>query len=105
MESQPIERLLPLMGKLALIQLSIEPILLQKRIMGALLYDMPIPHNQDHIRLPDSGQTVGYNEGGSALHHGVKGFLNLDFCSGIDRGGRFVQKQHRRQTQHHPRNT
>ena len=42
------------MGKLAPIQLGVESILLQKRLMASLLHNVSVPHHQDQIRLPDS---------------------------------------------------
>ena len=90
------------MRKLASIQLRVESPLFQQLLMGPLLHDMAIPHDQDHIRFPDGRKTMGYDEGGPALHHGIKGFLYADFRSGINGRGRFIQEQHRGQTQHHP---
>ena len=91
--------------KLAVIQLCIKAICLQKGFVISLLYNLSVPHNQDHIRFPDGGQTVGNDKGGSPLHHCIKCLLDAYFRTGINRGGRLVQYQHWRKAQHHPGNT
>ena len=40
-----------------------------------------------------------------ALHHRCKGILYLQFRARINRTGGLIQNKHRRQTQHHSRNT
>lgn len=47
------------MGKLALIQLLVEALLCKKLLMGPLLDDLPVPHDQNHIRILDGGKPVG----------------------------------------------
>ena len=37
--------------------------------MIALLDDMTILHDQNHIGLPDRGQTMGNDKAGTSLHH------------------------------------
>ena len=64
------------MGKLAVIELGVETSLFQQFLMLSLLHDMAIPHDQDHICLPEGGQPVGHDKGGTALHHGVEGLLD-----------------------------
>ena len=46
--------------------------------MISLFNDVPVFHNQNHIRLLDRRETVGHNKTGAPLHHGGKGFfLNI----------------------------
>ena len=72
--------------------------------MISLLHDVPVPHDQDGVRVPDGGQPVGHNEAGAALHHLLEGLLDADLRAGVDGGGGLVQNQHGRQAQHYPGN-
>ena len=92
------------MGKLALVQLGIEAALPEKGLVVPLLNDVAVLHDEDHVRLPDGGQTVSYDEGGAALHHGIKGLLDPDLRPGIDGRRCLIQEQHGRQAQHDPGN-
>ena len=47
-----------LAGKLAVVQLGVEPAFFQKFLMASLLHDVPIAHDKDLIRLPDGGKAV-----------------------------------------------
>ena len=62
--------------------------------MAALLDDMAILHDEDHVGLFDGGEAVGYDEGGAPLHESCEGILDLEFSTGIDGGGSLVQDQH-----------
>ncbi len=87
-------------GELAVIKLRIEPALLQQLLVAALLYNVPVPHHQDYIRVPDGGKPMGYNKAGAALHHLLEGPLDVKglemgpldtaFCAGDNRGGGLV---------------
>ena len=59
--------------------------------MGALLDDVPVLHDQNHIGIANGGQPVGNDKTGSALHEVIHCLLNQNFCTGIHRGGRLVQ--------------
>ena len=78
------------MGKLTLVQLGIEAALPEKGLVVSLFNDVAILHDEDHVRLPD--------EGGAALHHGIKGLLDPDLRPGIDGRRCLIQEQHGRQT-------
>ena len=79
------------MSELALVELGVEALLPEQAFVGSLLYDMAVTHDENHIRLLDGGKTMGDDEAGSALHHGVKGLLHLPLRPGIDGGGGLVQ--------------
>ena len=72
--------------------------------MGSLSHDVAVPHHQNQVSLPDGGQPVRHDKGGSPLHHGVERLLNLQLRPGIDGGGSLIQKQHGRQAEHDPCN-
>jgi len=61
--------------------------------MGALLHDGAIVHYADAVGFADGGQAVGDDDGGSALHEGIEGFLNLFFGFGIEAGGGFIEEE------------
>ena len=52
--------------------------------MVALLDDISIFHNQDHIGFPDRRKSVCNDEACSSLHHGCKCILNLDLRTSIN---------------------
>ncbi len=68
--------------------------------MLALLHDVPIAHDQDHIRIADGGEAVRYDEAGATVHQFFHGALNEHFGTGVDRAGSFVQDQDLRVCQH-----
>ena len=53
--------------------------------MISLLDDIAILHNKDQICIFDRRKSVCNNKACSALHQVVHCFLDLHFCSGIDR--------------------
>ena len=63
--------------------------------MAAALDDPALLHDHDAVRVADRGETVGDDEGGTALHEGVQAFLYQLFGTGVDGAGGFVQNQHR----------
>ena len=73
--------------------------------MLALLDDMPVLHNEDHVRLADGREPVRHNEARPSDHHLRERVLNLELGSRINRARRFIENQHRRKRQHHARNT
>lgn len=91
-------------AKLAVIQLRIEPILCHQGFMAALLNDMSVLHDKDHIRFPDGREPVRHDKAGPPLHHAGKGRLNLDFRPGVDAAGSLIQNQHRGKAEDHAGN-
>ena len=73
--------------------------------MLTLFHNLTVPHDQNHVCLPDGGQSVGHYEAGSALHHLRKGLLHLNLCPGVNGGCGLVQYEHGRKAQHNPGNT
>ena len=55
------------MGKLALVQLGIEAALPEKGLVVSLLNDVAILHDEDHVRLPDGGQSVCHHKAGVTI--------------------------------------
>ena len=73
--------------------------------MGALLDDVAVAHDEDDICVADGRETVGDDEARAALHQGIECLLNPDLGTGIDRGGRLVENEHRRKREHDARDT
>ena len=69
------------------------------------IWDMPVLHNEDHVRLADGREPVRHNEARPSDHHLRERVLNLELGSRINRARRFIENQHRRKRQHHARNT
>ena len=59
----------PLLLKLRLIQLRIQPIQRQQIFVRAALDDLPAVHHQDQIRSQDGAQAVGDDDAGAPGHH------------------------------------
>ena len=70
--------------------------------MGALFNDMALVHHQNDVGVLDGGEPVGDDKAGAALHQRLKGPLDADFGHRVDRRGRLVENQHRRQAEHNP---
>ena len=66
--------------KLAIIERGVKSILCHQGFMVALLDDIPVLHNQDHIGVFDGGKAVGDDEAGTAAHQIIHGLLNLNLC-------------------------
>ena len=82
--------------ELALIQLCIEPFLLQQFLMLAGLQNMSVLHNQNHIRFLNGRQPVCHHKARPSLHQFLECFLDTDLCHRIDGRCRLVQNQYRR---------
>ena len=62
--------------------------------MCSLLYDIPVFHDQNQIRIPYSGKPVGYDKAGPSLHQIVHCFLNPGLCPCIHGTGCLIQNQY-----------
>ena len=62
--------------------------------MIALLYNIPVFHNQNQIRVLYSGQSMRYNETGSLLSKSIHCLLRNKLRPGIYRARSFVQNKH-----------
>ena len=71
--------------------------------MPALLDDMAVLHDQNHVRLADGRQTMRDDEARAPPHHRGEHLLDLQLGARVDGAGRLVEDQHRRQRQHEPR--
>ncbi len=58
----------------------------------------------DAVRISHSGETVGYDDGGSVSGQVVQGGLYHFFSLGIQSGGSFVEDDYRRILEEHPGN-
>lgn len=70
--------------ELAVVELVVEALFIQELLVVTLLEDVAIFHDEDYVGLTDGGKSVGYDKAGSALHHLIKGFLDTNFCAGIN---------------------
>ena len=92
--------LLSHVDKLAVVEVVVETVLLHKVVVGALLDDLAVFHDQNPVRIADRGETMGYDEACASLHELIEGFLTLQLGTGIDAGGCLVENQHGRQAEH-----
>ena len=79
--------------KLAVIKICVKAFCCKQLFVTALLDNIAILHNQDQVRILDGGKPVGNDKACSALHQVIHGLLDLDLCSGINRGGCLIQDQ------------
>ena len=70
---------------LRLVQLPISPTLLDQFIVGAAFTDATLFEDKDLVCLANGGESVGNDEGGSALHQSMQRALDMQFGRGIDR--------------------
>ena len=61
--------------------------------MAALLHDLPVPEDQDHVGVHDGAQPVGNDKGGPPPHELVHGLLDQDLGAGVHIGGGLVQNE------------
>ena len=78
----------------------VESAFLQKGVVIAHFHDLSVLHDKNEVGISNGGKAVSHDEGGLALHQLFKGIADLQLGTGIDVGGRFVQNQHGRHTQH-----
>ena len=52
--------------------------------MVALLNDVSVTEDQDHVGVLDGGKSVRDHEAGAIFHQGVHSLLNFDFCTGVN---------------------
>ena len=86
-----------------MIKLGVEAAFFEKCFVCTAFDDLSVFHDENGVRFADGGKTVSNDEARSAFHHGCECVLDLHFRTGIDRGGRFVEDQHRRKRQHDAR--
>ena len=63
--------------------------------MVAALDDATLFQDHDAVTVFDSGQSVGDDKGGSALHQFIHAVLYDFLSAGIDGAGSLIQDQHR----------
>ena len=68
--------------KLRIVKVSIEPALFKQGLMITLFDDVSVFHNEDNVRVPYSGQSVGDYKAGLAFHKLGKRalYLQLGTC-------------------------
>src|SRR3712207_1208427 len=74
----------------------IQAALAEQRLVGSLLDNPGLVHDEDPVGGAHGGEAVGDDEGGAAFHEPVEGALNLALALGIERRGRLVEEQNRR---------
>lgn len=67
-----IEFLLSHVDKLAVVEVVVETVLLHKVVVGALLDDLAVFHDQNPVRIADRGETMGYDEACASLHELIR---------------------------------
>ena len=72
--------------------------------MRAAFDHIAVLHHKDQVGIFNGGKAVRNHKAGAPGGEGIHGVLNEQLRAGIDRGGRFVQNQHRRILQHGARN-
>ena len=61
--------------------------------MSALLYDVAVLHDEDHIRIAYGRQAVCDDKAGTSLHQMIHRFLDRHLCARINRRRRLVKNQ------------
>lgn len=70
--------------KLAEIKVMVEAFLREKCGVIALLNDLAVFHDEDHVGGLDGGESVRDDERGSSLHHLRERILNLELHTRVD---------------------
>src|SRR5205823_3629602 len=93
LEAHPLHRFLQEGSpcKLAVIQVGIEATLGKQLLVGPLLYDATVIHDQDQIRVANRGEPVSNHKAGSTMHQLAHRLLDLYLGSSIDAAGCFIQ--------------
>lgn len=73
-----------LCGELAVVQFRVEAAFLKQFFMSALFHHIARVHDQNHIRVLDSRQTVCHDETGASVHQLLESPLNTLLRPGID---------------------
>ena len=76
--------------KLAVVEIPVKASPGQQALMTALFDNIAVFHNQNHIRLPDGGQSVGNHDQRLSLHQPCHARLNHRFIFRIVVSGRLV---------------
>ena len=77
-------------------QFLIDPVDLQKFLMGTAFNNMSLIKYNDQICIFDRTQAVGNGENGTVAHYAVESILHQSFRHCIQRTGGFIQHQDRR---------
>ena len=75
-----------LLSELLAVQVVVIALAPQQLLMLALLHDVAVFHHQDHVRLADGGETMGYQKGGAVRQQMVDGVLDQLLRLGVDGG-------------------
>ncbi len=62
----------------------------EEGLVGALLGDPALMHDDDQIRLADGGEAVGDDEGGPPVEKAAQGLLNQGLGLGVNAAGRLI---------------
>ena len=77
--------------ELRVIQVRIKALLLEQFFVSALLYDVAVLHDKDHIRIAYGRQAVCDDKAGTSLHQMIHRFLDRHLCARINRRRRLVK--------------
>ena len=53
--------------------------------------DIAVYHDEDDVRILNSGQSMGNDEASTTHHELAESLLNQDFCPSINGGSRLIQ--------------
>ena len=84
------------------LQVIVESPLSHERLMGPLLDDAAVVHDQDAVGPADGGETVGDDDAGAVGQGGLNGLFDEHLGFRVHVGGGFVQHQDARVAGQHP---
>ena len=59
--------------------------------MITMFDDIAVYHDEDDVRILNSGQTMGDDKASPSHHELAESLLNQDFCPSINGGSRLIQ--------------
>src|SRR6185312_14180687 len=71
--------------------------------MATLSYHMALIHDHNALQALNGGETVRDDEGRASRHQIGEALLHQAFIFGVERAGRFVEEQQRRDPEHRTR--
>ncbi len=78
---------------LAGVEVVVATVELVEGLVGSALYDLALFYDEDLVGSADGGETVGYDEGGAALHEEVEAVLDHGFGLGVEGAGGLVEDE------------
>lgn len=76
-----------------LVELPVEAAVGEELLVGALLAELALVHDENGVGALDGGEAVGDQDTRPALHHSLQGGADAEFGFGVDAAGGFVEDQ------------